>query len=165
MNLESGWLIAASFSWRLLRSGRGLLSYPSPESWDIKSGKVSVGFDSSLSYRLTWFVQFRNKKDPLGKTGLASSLGLEGISSTSLYSMEERTRKGLLFSRRPSYTHVSARRLLGLEGSQADTYDRAKERLYFSAPGERKFDRGLRGEERWKKRLDGFQSLCASRMR
>ena len=38
---------------------------------------------------------------------------------------------------------------------------------HFIAPGERKFDRGLIGEERVveDQERDGFRSLCASRMR
>ncbi|GJV45573.1 hypothetical protein Tco_1430109 [Tanacetum coccineum] len=64
MNLESGWLIAASLYWRL--SGRGGACYRNlfpgrplsfslvsklAESQDIKSGKFLVGFSSSLSNR------------------------------------------------------------------------------------------------------------------
>ncbi|GJS14036.1 hypothetical protein Tco_0408508 [Tanacetum coccineum] len=49
MNLKSGWLIAASLSWRL--SGWGGACYRNLFPGDIKCGKFLVGFSSSLSNR------------------------------------------------------------------------------------------------------------------
>ncbi|KAL0308131.1 UNVERIFIED_CONTAM: NADH-ubiquinone oxidoreductase chain 2 [Sesamum calycinum] len=128
MNLESGWLIAASLSWRL--SGRGGACYR-----NLFSGRCSEWSNFSSPLVATKFLVISKGE---GRSPLISFIQCLRRSLLAYVVV------GLPTRMRPPEC------LLGSGRSQADTYDRRRKDPHFIAPGERKFDRGL---ERWKKRL------------
>ncbi|KAM7460147.1 hypothetical protein LguiA_035883 [Lonicera macranthoides] len=147
MNLESGWLIAASLSWRL--SGGGGACYRNLFSRSLAPNLVK-GFEGIGEGKKTKMVTpFRNMARSF--TSLAARWLVHSLAHELAASPEATIASGLACSRSllayvvvglPTRTRPPEC-LLGSGRSQAETYDRRRKDPHFIAPGERKFDRGL----------------------